>query len=103
MALSFLAYLNHPEERAKLHMRRLARLLILTLMVMVSFFALSPVRRETTDFWRLYGHSGFMPEYRLAFLTYLGAPLADGAYRSWRNASIADHPSLILGLRVVTV
>jgi len=99
----FMAHLNHPEERARSHVRWAGWLLLLALAVMASVFAFAPVKQEASDFWRQYRVASFMPVYRYAFLAYLGAALAHAAYLSWRNAGIADSPALIVGLRLVTV
>jgi len=102
-AQAFMAYLNHPEERAQSHVRWAGWLLLIALAVMASVFALAPVKHEASDFWRQYRAAPFMPVYRYAFLAYLGAALVHAAHLSWRNAGIADSPALIVGLRLVTV
>ncbi|MBV9278925.1 MAG: hypothetical protein JOZ41_02480 [Chloroflexi bacterium] len=101
-AQTFMAHLNQPEERVRARVRWAGWLLLLALAVMASLFALAPVKREASDFWRQYRGAPYMPVYRIVFLTYLGGAFAYAAHLARRNARIADSPSLIVGLRLAT-
>lgn len=103
MAQAFLAYLNYPPARAHVQVRRVGWLLLVVVLVMTGLFLLAPVKSEAIDFWGRYQDVPYMPEYRFAFLAYLGATLANAAYLAWRNSGITDRPALILGLRLVAI
>lgn len=103
MALTFLAYLNYPPDQARVQARRTGWLLVVVVLVMTCLFVLAPVKTEAIDFWGRYRDAPYIPEYRFAFLAYLGVTLANAAFLAWRNSGITDRPALILGLRLVAI
>lgn len=103
MAQAFLAYLNYPKGRARTEVRRFGWLVLITVIAMTVLFLFARVSREDIDFWARYAEAPYMPEYRFAFLAYLGAAMGNGAYLAWRNATITQRPALAFGLRIVSV
>ena len=97
---SFLAYLNFPAHQAKVTARRLAYLLIPTVIALSVLFAWVPVEEGALSFVQRSGDIPSVLAYRLVFLGFLGLAAFNVMRFSWRYAKVASRPSLRVGLRL---
>ncbi len=97
---AFLAYLNFPAHQAKATARRLAYLLLPTLIALSVFFAWVPVEEGALSFVQRSGDIPSILAYRLVFLGFLGLAAFNVMRFSWHYAKVAPRPSLRVGLRL---
>lgn len=97
---SWVLHWTHPAEVAQVKARRRSRLLVAALVLLVTFFLLAPIDRETplATFLETYGGSPFMWCYTAVFVGFFGFVQVDLGRMSLRHLSIADTAPLRAGL-----
>jgi len=96
----FLHRLNFPDARHRLMVRRRARWLVATLILVGALFLAGKLQGQDAFMAATLGNAPFV--LRLIVLAYFGMTVVDIARLAWRYAAMTDRPALALGLRMIT-